>query len=296
MIKNIKNFVSKYYYSINKEKIVHTIVNIIFAFIIFIIFYTIAKVIFNKIKNANVKKITKEKKETTVIEIPQPNPEDSKVFSQLHKKFIAEIVFYLLIFIGIIFSLNRVGVNMNSFLVILGTIGFAIAFGLQKFVEEIISGISILVLNYFNIGDLIKVKDTIGYVKNFQLINTTVITVLGEIIIIPNNLITTDLFTNITKFKKIRVRVPAKLSNTNKVNYPKLLEKLKEKVNQSEFITNKNTTSAFILDMAEDAGTTIGVSAEIESVNYFKGLVNIRLIMRQAFEDEKITLLDWSYS
>jgi len=296
MIKNIKNFFSKYYNSVNKEKIVHTIVNIVFAIIIFIIFYTIAKVIFNKIKNANLKKITKEKNETTNIEIPKPNPTDSKNLSQLHKKFIAEIVFYLLIFIGIIFSLNIVGINMNSLLVILGTIGFAIAFGLQKFVEEIISGISILVLNYFNFGDIIKIKDTIGYVKNFNLTNTTIITNFGEIIIVPNSLVTSDLFTNITKFKEIFVLIPAKLSNTNKINYPKLLEKLKEKVNQSKFIIDKNSTVAIIRDMADDAGTTVAIKAKVESVNYFASQANIRLIMRQTFEDENIVLLDWSYS
>jgi small conductance mechanosensitive channel len=296
MLKNIMNFFSKYYNSINKEKIIHTIVNIVFAIIIFIIFYSIAKLLFNKIKNANVKKILKEDKKDDNLSIPKPNPQDSKIFSQLHRKFFAELIFYILILIGIIFALNKVGVNMNSFLVILGTIGFAIAFGLQKFVEEIVSGIAILVLNYFNIGDLIKVKETIGYVKDFKLTNTTVITNFGEIIIIPNSLITSDLFTNITRFKFIYVSVPAKLSNTNKTNYPKLIEKLVEKVKSSEFVVDKNDVSAGIRDMAGEAGTTIGVKAKIDSVNYFRAQGNIRLIMRQTFEDEKIKLLDWSYS
>ena len=155
--------------------------------IIFLIFYTIAKIVFNKIKNANVKKILKEKDQTTKIEIPKPNQEDSKKFSQLHRNFIAQIVFYLIIFIGIIFSLNRVGINMGSFLVILGTVGLALAFGLQKFIEKAISGIAILTHNYFSLGDLIKVKDTLGWVKNFKLTYTTVMTILGVIIIIPNN-------------------------------------------------------------------------------------------------------------
>ena len=296
MMPNIMNFISKYYSSINKEKIIHFIVNLIFAVIIFIIFYTIGKILFNKIKNANVKKILKENDQTTKIEIPQPNQEDSKKFSQLHRNFIAQIVFYLIIFIGIIFSLNRVGINMGSFLVILGTVGLALAFGLQKFIEKAISGIAILTHNYFSLGDLIKVQDTLGWVKNFKLTYTTVMTNLGEIIIIPNNLITTDLFTNITKYKTIRVRVLAKLSNTNQTNYPRLLNKLTEKVNQSEFIVDKNSTLSIIFDMADEAGTTVAVIAEIESVKYFPAQGNIRLIMRQTFENEKITLLDWSYS
>jgi small-conductance mechanosensitive channel len=296
MLKNIMDFISRFYKSINKEKIVYSIVNIVFAIIIFFIFYTIAKISFNKIKKVDVKKILNEKKENDDLKIPKPNPEDSKAFSQLHRKFFAELIFYILILIGIIFSLNKVGVNMNTFMVILGTIGFAIAFGLQNFIQEIVSGIAILILRYFNLGDIIKVKDTIGYVKKFNLTNTTIITNFGEIIIVPNSLITSDLFINITKNKIIFVMIPAKLSNTNKTNYPELLEKLAEKVKLSKFVIDKNEVVATIKDMADEAGTTVGVKAKIESINYFKAQANIRLIMRQTFEDEEIVLLDWSYS
>ncbi len=290
------NFISKYYNSIDRTKVIHTIVNIIFALIIFLIFYTIAKIVFNKIKNANVKKILKEKDETTDIEIPRPNAEDSKTFSQLHKNFLAQIVFYVLIIIGIIFSLTKLGVNMNSFIVILGTIGFTIAFGLQKFVEELVSGLTILAFNYFSIGDLISIKGAEGWVKKFRLTTTIIVNNLGENIIVPNNLITSGPFTNITKYKTIFVSVAAKLSNTNNTNYPKLLEKLVEKVRLSSFVIDKKEVRAKIKDMADEAGTTVAVKAKIESVSYFGGRNNIALIMRQTFEDEKIRLLDWSYS
>ena len=98
MLKNITNFISKYYKSINKEKIVYSVVNIVFAIIIFLIFYTIAKICFNKIKKVNINKIIKEKKDTDDLKIPTPNPEDSKIFSQLHRKFLAELIFYILIY------------------------------------------------------------------------------------------------------------------------------------------------------------------------------------------------------
>ena len=192
----IINFFSKYYNSINKEKIVHSAVNFLFSIIIFILFYTIAKISVNKIQKI---KVNKKEKDNDDLIIPKPNPEDNQIFSQLHRKFLAELIYYILIFIGIIFALTKLGVNISSLLVILGTIGVGLAFGFQNFVKEIISGIVILVLNYFNLGDLIKVNDNIGYVQKFNLTNTTVITNFGETIIIPNSLISSDSFTNITK-------------------------------------------------------------------------------------------------
>lgn len=291
----IINFFSKYYNSINKEKIVHSAVNFLFSIIIFILFYTIAKISVNKIQKINVNK--KEEDNDDLI-IPKPNPEDNKIFSQLHRKFLAELIYYILIFIGIIFALTKIGVNISSLLVILGTIGIGLAFGFQNFVKEIISGIVILVLNYFNLGDLIKVNDNIGYVQKFNLTNTTVITNFGETIIIPNSLISSDSFTNITKNKKIFVLIPAVLSNNQKLNYPELLNMISEKVKLSKFVIDKNEVVTIVSDMARviksgEAGTTISVKAKIESANYFKALNNIRLIVRQTLEDEDIKLFDY---
>ena len=291
----IINFFSKYYNSINKEKIVHSAVNFLFSIIIFILFYTIAKISVNKIQKINVNK--KEEDNDDLI-IPKPNPKDNQIFSQLHRKFLAELIYYILIFIGIIFALTKLGVNISSLLVILGTIGVGLAFGFQNFVKEIISGIVILVLNYFNLGDLIKVNDNIGYVQKFNLTNTTIITYFGEIIIIPNSLISSDSLTNITKNKAIFVSINVALSNNQKLNYPELLNMISEKVRLSKFVIDKNEVVTTILDMARvietgEAGTTIAIRAKIESAYYFKAMNNIRLIIRQTLEDEDIKLFDY---
>jgi small-conductance mechanosensitive channel len=301
MIKNIMNFISKYYNSIDKEKIVHTIVNLLITIIIFLIFYTIAKVVSNKIRNANVKKILKENDETTNIEIPRPNAEDSKKFSRLHKKILADIIYYILIFFGIIFALAKIGIDVSSLLILFSSISLGIAFGFKNYIKQIISGIGILVFNYFNLGDLIQVDKNIGYVQKFNLINTTLLTYYGESIIIPNSLISADSLTNITKNKAIFVIIPAVLSNTQKINYPKLLKKIEEKVRQSKYVIDKKLLTAIVYDMARviksgEGGTTIAVRAKIESANYYEGMNDIRLILRQTLEDEDIKLFDWHCS
>jgi small conductance mechanosensitive channel len=292
----IINFISKYYNSINKEKIVHSAVNFLFSIIIFILFYTIAKISVNKIEKININK--KDKKDNDDLIIPKPNSEDNKIFSELHRKFFAEFIYYILIFIGIIFALTKIGINISSLLVILGSISVGLALGFQNFVKEIISGIVILVLNYFNLGDLIKVNDNIGYVQNFNLSNTTIISYFGETIIIPNSLISSDSLTNITKNKKIFVSINVALSNNQKLNYAELLNMISEKVKLSKFVIDKNEVVTTVLDMARviktgEAGTTIAIRAKIESENYFKAMNNIRLIIRQTLEDEDIKLFDY---
>ena len=164
---NIMKNISEYFSSISKEKIITSIVNIFFAIIIFLFFYTIAKISLKNIEKINFSKLNEKDNN---LKIPKPNQQDNDNFSKIHRKFIAELVFYIIIIIGIFFALSRVGFNISSLLVILGTIGFAIAFGLQNLIQQIISGITILVFKYFNLGDLINVKSDIGYVKQFNFI------------------------------------------------------------------------------------------------------------------------------
>jgi small-conductance mechanosensitive channel len=288
---NIMKNISEYYNSISKEKIITSIVNIFFAIIIFLFFYTIAKISLKNIEKIN---FNKSNEKNNNLHIPKPNQQDNENFSKIHRKFIAELVFYIIIIIGIFFALSRVGFNISSLLVILGTIGFAIAFGLQNLIQQIISGITILVFKYFNLGDLIKVKSDIGYVKQFNLINTTIMTNKGEEIIIPNNMITTDFFLNYTKNDVIFVVVEISLSSNNKINYPDLFEKIKNKVRLSTFVIDKNELYVYVTDMS-GPGTKISIKAKIESAKYFNSLNNISLISRQTLEEEGVKLLDNFY-
>ena len=288
---NIMKNISEYFFSISKEKIITSIVNIFFAIVIFLFFYTIAKISLKNIEKIN---FNKSNEKNNNLKIPKPNKQDNENFSKIHRKFIAELVFYIIIIIGIFFSLSRIGINISSLLVILGTIGFAIAFGLQNLIQQIISGITILVFKYFNLGDLIKANSDIGYVKQFNLINTTIMTNKGEEIIIPNNMITTDFFLNYTKNNVIFVAVEISLSSNNKINYPVLFEKIKNNVSLSTFVIDKNELVVHVADMI-GPGTKISIKAKIESANYFKALNNIRLIARQTLEEERVKLLDNFY-
>jgi len=290
-MQNIMKNISEYFRSISKEKIITGIVNIFLAIIIFLFFYTIAKISLKNIEKIN---FNKSNEKNNNLKIPKPNRQDNENFSKIHRKFIGELVFYIIIIIGVFFALSRVGFNVSSLLVILGTIGFAIAFGLQNLIQQIISGITILVFKYFNLGDLIKVKSDIGYVKQFNLINTTIMTDNGEEIIIPNNIITTDFFMNYTKNNVIFGIVEVSLSSNNKINYPVLFEKIKNRVSLSTFVINKNELFVNVYDMT-GPGTKISIKAKIESANYFNSLNNIRLIVRQTLEEEGVKLLDNFY-
>jgi small conductance mechanosensitive channel len=293
-LSDIWKYVYKFFNSENKERLIYFIVNVFFAVIIFLIFYTIAKIVLNKIKYVKDNKKPTEKRKLNNLEIPTPNQEDNRNFSQLYRIFIANFVFYVLILIGLIFAFTKMGFNISTFLVILGSIGIAIAFGFQNLIQQIISGIIILLFQYFNLGDLVKIKSDIGYVQDFNLINTTIITNNGEVIIIPNNTITIDAFTNYTKNDEIFLIIDVSLSTNNRINYPELFQKLTQQARKSNYVIDKKEIYVFVLDMS-GAGTKIGVKVKIASESFFNARSDVRLIVRQTLEEENIKLLDNYY-
>jgi len=293
-LSDVWKYISNFFNSENKERLVYFLVNVFFAIIIFLIFYTIAKIALNKIQYVKSDKEPTENRELRNLEIPRPSQGDNRNFSQLYRNFIANFVFYVIILIGLIFAFTKMGFNISTFLVILGSIGVAIAFGFQNLIQQIISGIIILLFKYFNLGDLVRIKSDIGYIQDFNLVNTTIITSNGEVIVIPNNSITVDSFMNYTKNDKIYITIDVSLSTNNRMSYLELLKHLIQQVRQSSYVLDKKEVYAVVSDIS-GVGTKITVKVLIASADFFSASNDVRLIIRQTLEEENVKLLDNYY-
>ena len=116
------------------------------------------------------------------------------------KKTISSIVLslfkYLLVVIGIISVLAIWGVNIGGIFASVGIVGLIVGIGCKSIVNDIVSGFFIVVDNYYQVGDRIKVDGFEGDVIDIGL-RTTKIEMLGETKSICNSLINTVV--NVTK-------------------------------------------------------------------------------------------------
>jgi len=117
------------------------------------------------------------------------------------------IIKYLLIILLIIILLNLYGVNTSSLIAGLGIAGVALAFGLQEALKDIVSGIGIILDNYFVVGDVIDYNGFCGTVTEFGLKSTKIKKVTGEVLIIANRNI--DKVINISQEKgTVIIKIP----------------------------------------------------------------------------------------
>ncbi len=120
---------------------------------------------------------------------------------------------YLIISVGIVISLNLIGIRLSSLLIIAGSLGVGIGFGLQTIVNNFISGIMLLIDRSINPGDIVTVDNDIGRVIHIGTRYTLIRTFDSQDILVPNYKFMESKVTNWTRSGlDLRVHIPFSIS------------------------------------------------------------------------------------
>jgi len=106
----------------------------------------------------------------------------------------------------IISVLSMIGVEMTSFLAILGAAGLAIGLALKDTLQNFAAGVMILFFKPFKVGDWIEFGGMAGTVKEIQIFNTILTTIENKRVIIPNGLLQSSSLTNFSTEDKRRIQ------------------------------------------------------------------------------------------
>ena len=99
---------------------------------------------------------------------------------------LSRFIGYLVIAIGIIIALQGFGIRLSALTVFAGVLGVGIGFGMQNITANIVSGIVILFERPLKVGDMVKLKNTIGVVTKINLRASIIRTIYNEHLIVPN--------------------------------------------------------------------------------------------------------------
>lgn len=104
-----------------------------------------------------------------------------------NREAIATILSYSIgVFIFIAF-VQSVGFNIQSLLLVAGSLGFGIGLGLQDVIKNFVSGLTVLIEQKIKIEDFIEFDGLSGYVKAISLRSMVIRTRSGADVIVPNN-------------------------------------------------------------------------------------------------------------
>lgn len=199
---------------------------------------------------------------------------------------IISILLYILVFITVI---SIMGIQVTSFVTLLGTAGVAIGLAVQGSLSNFAGGVLILILKPFVIGDYIK-EDTHGNegtVISIDIFYTRIRTFDGKVVVIPNGTLSNTSLTNLTKQEKRRidlvvpVEYDADLRNVKKV--------LQDVVTSEPMVLQEEPID-IALDEFGDSALTVLVHVWVPTDTYWKTKWNLMEHIKLAFDAEKICI------
>lgn len=120
-------------------------------------------------------------------------------------RLLGRILKWSLWFVGILFVLSNLGVNISSVLAGLGIGGIAVALALQNILGDLFSSFAIFFDKPFEIGDFIIVGDKMGTVERIGIKTTRLRSLGGEELVMPNTALTASQIQNYKRMQERRI-------------------------------------------------------------------------------------------
>ncbi len=192
--------------------------------------------------------------------------------------------------IGIIMSLDQIGLDITPILAGAGIVGLAVGFGAQNLVRDVINGFFMILENQIRVGDVAVVNGTGGLVETISFRTITLRDQAGTVHIFPNGTVTT--LANMTKewsayVMKIGV---AYKENTDRVT--EVMREVGENLRQDPEVGRKILEPIEIMGVDAFGESEVVIKARIKTLPIEQWAVGreYRRRLKQAFDREKIEI------
>ena len=119
--------------------------------------------------------------------------------------FLTSLISTVLKLLVVISALGMLGIEMTSFIALLGAAGLAVGMALSGTLQNFAGGVMILIFKPFKAGDFIDAQGHMGSVKEIQIFNTILTTGDNKTVIIPNGGLSTGAMVNFSTQSTRRV-------------------------------------------------------------------------------------------
>ncbi len=162
--------------------------------------------------------------------------------------FLAQIIYFFLVFIVIISTLHQLGIPTGSLLTSLGVIGLAIGLAVKDSLSNFAAGIILLVFKPFKVDDFIDIQSHKGTVLSINIMTTEIMTKDNKRIFIPNSTFTANSIINYTCNENRRIQLIVDIAYD--ADHRKAMEILKNIFLKDERILNRENVEIGLFNFA----------------------------------------------
>ncbi len=203
------------------------------------------------------------------------------------KPFLRSIAGALLKVMLIISVASMVGVEMTSFIAVLGAAGLAVGLALQGSLANFAGGVLILLLKPFKVGDFIEGGGHSGTVREIQIFYTYLTTPSNQEVVIPNGDLSNDSITNYSFHDTRRMELVYGIGYEDDIDKAK--EILMRLMHEDERILKEPEPMLFV-DSLADSSVNIQIRCWANRPDYWDIRWNFPEKVKKAFDEANISI------
>lgn len=165
------------------------------------------------------------------------------------ESFIASLVRYAVVAVGLVAVLQQVGVQATSIIAVLGAASLAIGLALQGALSNVAAGVMILLFRPYKVGDVIETSTRNGTVKSLDLLFTEIATPDNVKVMIPNSKVFGDVILNYSTHRNRRADVVFKVPL--KTDLVTVLQKMRERAEGDPRVRQDPAPMIEVVDLSE---------------------------------------------
>jgi len=201
--------------------------------------------------------------------------------------FLGNMLFYSLMVVVVIATINQLGVQTTSLLAVVGAAGLAVGLALQGSLSNFASGVMIIAFRPYHVGDFIAAGGVTGTVEEVQIFTTIMKTPDNKKIIVPNSQIMAGEITNFSANPTRRVDLVAGCGYDDDLDK---VRKVLEKIVADDDRILDDPAPAIALSELGDSSVNFVVRPWVKSADYWAVHCDTLEQIKKRFDAEGISI------
>lgn len=212
---------------------------------------------------------------------------ENKDVDETLKPFVVSIANILLKAMLVISVLSMLGIQMTSFIAVLGAAGLAVGMALSGTLQNFAGGAMILLFRPFKVGDFIDAQGYTGTVSEIQVFNTVLKTPDNKTVIIPNGGLSNSSMVNFSTEEERRVDWTIGIGYGDDVD--KARQVIKALCDKDARILKEPGLTIAVCELG-DSSVNFSVRAWVKSEHYWPVFFEMNENVYKAFDKEGLNI------
>lgn len=212
---------------------------------------------------------------------------EMRAYEQTLQKFLLQLISVTLKILLLISVISMIGIQMTSFIALLGAAGLAFGMALSGTLQNFAGGVMLLILKPFKVGDYIEAQDYAGTVSEIQIFHTILHTPDRKTIIIPNGPLSNGSAVNYSASPLRRVDWTFGIGYSDNIDKAKQL--IMELLQHDQRILQDPAPFTGVISLG-DSSVNIVTRAWVNSGDYWDVFFEINELVKKTFDAQGVSI------